>query len=37
MACIESIEAEIPEGLRGIDWNDMLQREGVQAFPLAKL
>ena len=37
VACIESIEEDIPEGSKGIDWNDILQREGAPAFPMAKM
>lgn len=37
IACIESIEEEIPEGSKGIDWNDILRNYGLEAFPLRKL
>lgn len=37
MACIESIEEDIPEDSKGIDWNDILRKDGIQAFPLVKL
>ena len=37
MACIDSIEEEIPEGSKGIDWNDILRNYGMEAFPLTKL
>lgn len=36
-ACIESIEEDIPEGSKGIDWNDILRKEGAGAFPTVKL
>lgn len=36
-ACIESIEEDIPEDSKGIDWNDILRKDGIQAFPLTKL
>ena len=37
MACIESIEEDIPENSKGIDWNDSLKNYGLGAFPLTKL
>lgn len=37
LACIESIEEDIPEDSKGIDWNDILQKDGIQAFPLVKI
>lgn len=37
MACIESIEEDIPADSKGIDWNDILKNYGLEAFPLTKL
>ncbi len=37
IACIESIEEDIPENSKGIDWNDILRNYGMEAFPLVKL
>lgn len=36
MACIESIEEDIPADSKGIDWNDILKNYGLEAFPLTK-
>ncbi|WP_367400821.1 toprim domain-containing protein [Parasutterella excrementihominis] len=37
IACIESIEEDIPKGSKGIDWNDILRNHGMEAFPMIKL
>ena len=37
VACIESIEEDIPADSKGIDWNDILKNYGLEAFPLTKL
>ena len=37
MACIESIEEDIPADSKGIDWNDILKNYGLEAFPLTNL
>tara|TARA_R110001583_G_scaffold42134_11_gene133999 strand:- start:5725 stop:6942 length:1218 start_codon:yes stop_codon:yes gene_type:complete len=32
--CIMMPDMEIPEGASGVDWNDVLKRDGIRAFPL---
>lgn len=36
IACIVSVEREIPEGFKGVDWNDVLMQEGSSGFPIAR-
>lgn len=37
LAVIVHISDDIPEGAKGLDWNDVLQAKGVEAFPVQKL
>lgn len=36
LAVIVQIADEIPEGAKGLDWNDILRAKGVEAFPVKK-
>lgn len=36
LAVIVQIADEIPEGVKGLDWNDILRAKGVEAFPVRK-
>ena len=36
LACIVSVEDEIPESAKGIDWNDILRDKGPTAFPVMR-
>lgn len=37
LAVIVHIPDDIPEGVKGLDWNDVLQSKGMEAFPVQKL
>lgn len=37
LAVIVHIPDDIPDGAKGLDWNDVLQAKGVEAFPVQKL
>ena len=36
IACIISVGREIPDGSKGIDWNDVLMQEGSSSFPMVR-